>query len=214
MVFNNVLLIKGYKVDILGLAKLLWYMKYNGVFDGHPNIESLSFQNDLGIIIGKDGVRLAKNYEKIEKYKDNLFEVMFECNKMKYLKDLKIKIFWPVCCSTSKDYIIGRVVREYEREDKRCKDCDKYTLCDRCIGYVKGGWFDIDDIFEHMTKIDDDRVCNHCYKIHDQKFTRCKECKALKKIRVYDDIDNPLEYPEFEKHQSYYLTLDDCTSCS
>lgn len=209
MVFDNVLLLKGYKVDTLGVIKFLWYLNTKGILVCEE-LNDYTLES-LGATLDKNKeIILRKNYDDDGSLTDTIEDVN-DIFKQRYDG---ISIHRPVCCSTSKDYIIGRVVKEYEREDKRCKDCDKYTLCDRCIGYVKGGWFDIDDIFEHMTKIDDNRVCNHCYKIHDKTFTRCKECKALKKIRVYDDIDNPLEYPKFEKHQSYYLTLDDCTSCS
>jgi hypothetical protein len=76
-----------------------------------------------------------------------------------------LSIYTFPCCSKSraKIYIIGRKVHVYYRKYTKCGQCDKYSVCDTCIGETNNGNYNVDKILDEPVKVNMNHICYYCF---------------------------------------------------
>src|SRR5579872_3283517 len=80
----------------------------------------------------------------------------------------EVEVYGFPCCSKleGKVWIVGKMVLSYERVKssrfdnkyiKNCplKKCEKYNMCDLCIGQTQAGWFNVIKIFDELVECPD-----------------------------------------------------------
>ncbi|MCZ6915032.1 MAG: hypothetical protein O7C59_11795 [Rickettsia endosymbiont of Ixodes persulcatus] len=143
----------------------------------------------------QEALNKLENYQKKHKTEeeqegemDILYDFIHDSNKK--LKNYnKLKIYYPVCCSKRKTYIVGRKLISYKRTNGKCNKCDAFTCCDYCIGKTVNGHYDVD------------KICNKIVIAKDN-------VKSLKNsTSPFDDFLSNYQ------HNKYYV-IDDCLSCS
>lgn len=207
MVFNCILMIKGILLDTKKLYQFIEFI--NNAFKTEFSIDE---------------------FKKYENDDDNdnkyiFWDLIDEVNE--YIKQFnKIKIYkMQVCCSSTKrhTYVLGKIVKTYYRINVICDDCPKYLCCKRCLGLTDNGYYNIQEIFDHITKIPDNQICKMCY--HDKKENNeCKFCNfemyqgqcVRKREPKFGEIILDCRIDKFFSADDigYYLQLDDCISCT
>lgn len=193
MVYEKVLVIWGFKVS---------------------KIELENFVHHMGKYLESEYLESAKLDE------DNKFDYVHLTNEL--IGRFRFKIFLPVCCSESQDYIIGRKVASYKRVEVRCNQCpSQYRVCNDCIGYTTNGHYDVISILENAIEIPSPHICKYCNNDNRELVENCKFCKhkelaASGKIvkKQKQEVDCRIVSLFEGMSSGYFYRLNDCTSCS
>ena len=161
------------------------------------------------------------NKDIVVKNNDDVFDYLHKVNSL-IARFYGLKIYQPVCCSTNKKYIIGMSMKKIERIYVRCDaNCDKYTLCDRCVGETSIGWFDVVRIHNSIVEVSDDNMCMWCKNITDEEI--CDASHSCECSDKFTDTHSLIMKKSFDKRiktylEEYemknYLWIDDCLSCT
>ena len=108
------------------------------------------------------------------------------------------------CCSDIVEYILGEKVDEMKRVEQRCEQCNKYSLCNVCIGAIEKKnttkIYNVDKILNELVIADSEDV-----KDIDPS---CFYVKQLYSEVFRSDSSNP------SREGNFYYLLDDCLSCT
>ncbi len=146
-------------------------------------------------------------------------------NLKKYVY-IPISFYGSKCCGKKETVIFGIVVHTYYRSCQRCEKCDKYTVCDTCIGQTNNGNYDVDKMSEFDVKVERRHLCPNCFADNGSVFEFCKTCnhKFDKIPRSYDKwlahvpylfvLEELLSIAKINKKPDFYYALNDCLSCT
>ena len=127
---------------------------------------------------------------------EDIFHVIYDLidDFKKKFPHSQYEIFSYECCSKlhNKYVIFGKKIGEKKRDRKRCKNCEKYSLCDKCIGYMDSGEYYpvseiLDTIYEDISRE-----------------TEYDENLKKEMLSIFKEDGEP----------KTYLMLDDCLSCT
>lgn len=122
-------------------------------------------------------------------------EILWDALTEAYKKH-DLEIYSYPCCSelNHKGFLIGKRLCSFERTyphgNENCDKCEKYTMCDKCLGTTTNGEYDVNKALNTLlvAKVE---VCDDALK------------EKLKKVLHLADSDAKV-----------YITLDDCLSCT
>ncbi len=205
MVFSHVQILKGYLLSIDEVFDLLKFL--NGYLNG---------QNHYPYLKDIDNV-----YDLKDK-KEWLLYYTDEVNREILRRFRGIQLYTPPCCSKENinTFVLGNCIKKYDRLDVKCEKCEKYTCCDGCLGETENGYYDANEIFSNFVEIDEDRICSWCNNDQKEKDAVCRFCRHHE-LEAAGMRLSPEQYPERrlnvwikERRPKYYLSLDDCLSCT
>ena len=164
MVYRHVMILKGFEFEIDDVINFIIFMA--NIWKKHNVYEFLQTN--------------FSNMSMTDK-KEWLTEHFYKINN-NVLNNFGIKIFSPPCCSKIgwKKFIIGRCIKKYDRVNVKCKNCDKYSCCDFCIGITENGYYDVQNILNGLVGLDNNHICEWCYN-DKRNDTECKFCEFPKK---------------------------------
>lgn len=197
----RVCLVRGYRLNVENMIDLVCFVRGMNFLKHHNTSTLPNLQEYLGYFIGIEGdIVLKKDYHDNPTYADRLRYMAFYINNSFNIAKIDLEIFYRVCCSTYPNFIVGQKIKDIDvPNNKDSKDI---------IGY------DVKDVFEKYPVVNDIFICEGCHTIHTKRFIRCKECKTLKKIRMFDVFINPINYFKFERDATYHLVPFDCVRCA
>lgn len=104
-----------------------------------------------------------------------------------------ITVFQFPCCSKNNGvkYIIGESLHKYYRKHTRCDKCEKYTVCDTCIGQTNNGYYDVDAIFSGPVEANIHHICLHCFADNKKDLGGLKEDLPIVDDRCVGPQDPP-----------------------
>jgi hypothetical protein len=183
----------------------------------------LSREQILKYILDATGVIPTEDDEIDELFMETV--VRPKLPKAGYARDLTLFQF--VCCSESngKVFILGHQVHKYYRKFVQCQNCEKYSVCDLCIGETSNGWYDVEKILNEPVEIPSEKICQNCLSDNVESNGRCTLCFAGKpkfggglsgygrhvNTFAIEKLGWPTDKPVPVAH--YYMT-NDCLSCS
>lgn len=129
------------------------------------------------------------------------------------------------CCSENKDklFLIGYNLHTYYRRCVHCRDCQEYTVCDKCIGETSGGWYDVGKILDGPVIVARDKMCLACNSDQMDAHKRCRCCfrnapkddyKTYYEENLIRFATEVLKMTPETCTPAYYYMLDDCLSCT
>ena len=100
-------------------------------------------------------------------FRDQLNDLYDKFNDLLARFNIKI-LMWPhsEICIDGK-YILGTIVKRYNRIAVSCDKCKEYSCCNHCIGLTDNGWYDVSRICYHIVPISKSQICQYCS--NDQK---------------------------------------------
>lgn len=142
-----------------------------------------------------------------------------------------IALYPYLCCSdiSQKKFIIGKVVKSWNRKITICPECPKLQVCDDCICETEHGSYPIEKIFNNTVECPIENVCMYCWR--DNKVRIRNGCEACGHRPNWDmkfdhKEDNKFEDKEIVKtidkykvekgltgEVKIYYFLDDCIYC-
>lgn len=130
-----------------------------------------------------------------------------------------IKIFPFECCSESsgKLYILGIKQGTYHRKVHRCKNCDEYSVCDKCIGSTSNGFYNVIKISEEPVEVNPKYICSSCFHDHRyENFVFCSSCGAEEEPYKTSSVFKRERYKSLleGKQIKIYYRVNDCLSCT
>lgn len=205
MVFNHVMLLKGY---LLTIDETFDFLKF--IYDFMDNSRYLYkfLKKDPAIIPEKHREYFLMNH-------------MAEINDLLIRFD-KIQIYTPPCCSgiSYKQFVVGHCLKQYERIQVGCDKCiNTPYCCNTCIGQTENGYYDIDVIFDNFLEVNKNNICQYCHNDKREELESCNFCNfvelehdgmRLREIKT----DERLNEWTSKRNVKYYYMLDDCISCT
>lgn len=207
MVFTKVMLLQGY---VLSQKDVLSFIDYLKIFMGDVGNRHYKF--------------LHTDFKEFDENKIR----EWISNKKAKINDLisrfmGIRLFsWPCCTKISDVYFLGVITKKYNRLRVRCNKCEKYSLCDTCIGQTENGFFDVSKILNTVFIVDDSHICQWCFNDKKEDVQQCKFCnydkliKAGMYLRQHNFRDERLEkwFNDSKLPTNFIYMLDDCLSCT
>jgi hypothetical protein len=149
----------------------------------------------------------------------------YYCSEFKVGKRKLDMIIYP-CCSDlgSECFILGRVVKIYNRTNKKCgihmcektvkgkcvcdspyssipNICGNYYICKSCLGDTENGYYDVEGILNNAVEINFKHICNECN--HDNRkniYTKSRSCSLCKtKMNTVQNISDNKSYKSVHK---------------
>ncbi len=144
---------------------------------------------------------------------------------------MKLKILpYPGCSEIEGEkYIIGKIMKSWVRKNSRCEKCEKYSLCDTCIGQTCYGFYDVMKIVNSIVEVPVEHVCLRCWKDNKKPISVCEDCGTipnwnhrfdteqkyeLKDTEIVKQLNTYKKTKKIENPIGIYLMLDDCLCCS
>ena len=173
-----------------------------------------------GVIVTKEQVR-AFVFSKIPDYQEEDDETLPELigtansilEKEKY-PGVFPRFFDFPCCSKLNDVkaIYGWKAKSYHRRMHRCKNCDKYSVCDKCICSTENGFYDVNKIIDEPVEVNPKHLCENCD--HDHRYENFMFCSVCGTEESDIERKSNYQFEQFPGPVKYYYCLNDCLSCT
>nr|QBK86397.1 MAG: hypothetical protein LCMAC102_01920 [Marseillevirus LCMAC102] len=133
------------------------------------------------------------------------------------------------CIKKRKMHLFGVCVHTYYRYHQRCENCEKYTVCDECIGQTNNGHYDVLTIAESDVKVERRHLCPCCFSDNKSDYDRCKTCNSkfdetprsfdkwltnVSYFHLLGELLKDLEIGRSLTDFDFYYSVDDCLSCT
>lgn len=170
-----------------------------------------------GVIVTKEQVR-AFVFSKIPDYKEEDDETLLEfigtANDILAKERQLCRFFNFPCCSKLNDdkAIFGWKVKSYHRRLHRCKNCNKYSVCYKCIWSTENGFYDVNKIIDEPVEVNPKHLCKNCD--HDHRYENFMFCSICGTEESDNDRIKSVEFVQFPGEIKYYYCLNDCLSCT
>ncbi len=135
--------------------------------------------------------------------------------------NLDIMLYKYACCSEIgyENYVIGIMVKSWERTNVSCDKCEGFYACNTCLGTTDNGYYDVEMILNDVVTVPSDNVCYHCWRDNGNNIQKCIECGQVPQIKFEDTcivkaLHNFIESNSIDGEVSIICMINDCLSCT